>query len=102
MHLSIHKELDIHRVMCLGVLGIGQENHYRLSEGLNRLIIDCTIRKYVQFSINSNIHKRNILGLTGFFPCEILTFCCALMFDVCFLKCCIRHTTIDWQFKEPM
>ena len=45
------------------VLGIGQENHYRLSEGLNRLIIDCTIENYVHFSIKSNIHKRNILHI---------------------------------------
>ena len=28
---------------CGVVLGIGQENHNRLSEELNRLIIDCTI-----------------------------------------------------------
>ena len=31
------------RDICTLVLGIGQENHNRLSEELNRLIIDCTI-----------------------------------------------------------
>ena len=34
------------------VLGIGQENHNRLSEELNRLIIDCTIGFLLAMSNN--------------------------------------------------
>ena len=57
------------------MLGIGQENQNKLSEGLNRLIIDGTIGNYVHFSININIHKRDILHVQTVmvFPCEILT-----------------------------
>ena len=44
-----------HNVCFIGVilvLGIGQENHNRLSEELNRLIIDCTIRFLLAMSNN--------------------------------------------------
>ena len=37
------------------VLGIGQENHNRLSEELNRLIIDCTIG--FLFAVSNNIQR---------------------------------------------
>ena len=37
------------------VLGIGQENHNRLSDELNRLIIDCTIGFLLAMS--NNIHQ---------------------------------------------
>ena len=37
------------------VLGIGQENHNRLSEELNQLIIDCTIG--FLFAVSNNIQK---------------------------------------------
>ena len=37
------------------VLGIGQENHNRISEELNRLIIDCTIG--FLFAMSNNIQR---------------------------------------------
>ena len=37
------------------MLGIGQENHNRLSEELNRLIIDCTIG--FLFAVSNNIQR---------------------------------------------
>ena len=37
------------------VLGIGQKNHNRLSEELNRLIIDCTIG--FLFAVSNNIQR---------------------------------------------
>ena len=37
------------------MLGIGQENHNRLSEESNRLIIDCTIR--FLFAVSNNIQR---------------------------------------------
>ena len=39
------------------VLGIGRENHYRLSEHISRLIIDCTIEMYVPLTLTSEVIK---------------------------------------------
>ena len=39
------------------VLGIGRENHYRLSEHISRLIIDCTIKMYVPLTLTSEVIK---------------------------------------------
>ena len=41
----------------LVVLGIGRENHYRLSEHISRLIIDCTIEMYVPLTLTSEVIK---------------------------------------------
>ena len=40
------------------VLGIGQENHNRLSEELNRLIIDCTIGFLLAMSNNIQHYQK--------------------------------------------
>ena len=39
------------------VLGISRENHYRLSEHISRLIIDCTIEMYVPLTLTSEVIK---------------------------------------------
>ena len=43
--------------MLVLVLGIGRENHYRLSEHISRLIIDCTIEMYVPLTLTSEVIK---------------------------------------------
>ena len=48
MHFSRLWDIPVFKV----VLGIGQENHNRLSEELNRLIIDCTIGFLLAMSNN--------------------------------------------------
>ena len=41
----------------LVMLGIGREIHYRLSEHISRLIIDCTIEMYVPLTLTSEVIK---------------------------------------------
>ena len=43
------------------MLGIGRENHYRLSKHISRLIIDCTIEMYVPHTLTSEVIKKNSL-----------------------------------------
>ena len=59
---NVIENLMEHGIHCLPccctsdeVLGIGQEKHNRLSEELNRLIIDCTIG--FLFAVSNNIQR---------------------------------------------
>ena len=47
----------MYRSTSLLVLGIGRVNHYRLSEHISRLIIDCTIEMYVPLTLTSEVIK---------------------------------------------
>ena len=55
--IAVFQSAPYPRICRTLVLGIGRENHYRLSEHISRLIIDCTIEMYVPLTLTSEVIK---------------------------------------------